>query len=59
VVEGLPIWLVALVLAAAAPFCVSLLAAVLQWRVRRRTQDLIARALSTSGPKKNAQQDLR
>jgi hypothetical protein len=42
-----PLWLVALAFAAAAPFCVGALQSVLELRLRRRTEEAIARALST------------
>jgi hypothetical protein len=41
-----PLWLVALTLAAAAPFCAAALQAALESRLRSRTQATIARALS-------------
>jgi hypothetical protein len=43
-----PLWLVGLAAAAAAPFCVSVLHAVLEARLRRRTRRILARARSPS-----------
>jgi hypothetical protein len=43
----LPLWLVALFVAAAAPFCAAALQTVLESRLRRRTSETLARALST------------
>jgi hypothetical protein len=45
---SIPVWLVALFLAAAAPGCVRLLQARFERRLRRRTLDTIAPALSFS-----------
>jgi hypothetical protein len=42
-----PLWLVALIVAAAAPFCAAALQAVLESKLRRRTSTTLARALST------------
>jgi hypothetical protein len=39
-----PLWLIALLLAAAAPVLVRVIHAGLVWRVRRRTLEVIARA---------------
>ena len=41
-----PLWIVALVLAAAAPFFVRALQVVLEGRLRRRTRRVLERALS-------------
>jgi hypothetical protein len=43
---AIPVWFVALVLAAAAPWGVRLLQAALERRLRRRTLDFIAQALA-------------
>ena len=42
-----PLWLVALIAAAAAPFCAAALQALLESKLRRRTSTTLARALST------------
>ena len=42
-----PLWLVALIVAAVAPFCAAALQAVLESRLRRRTQATLERAFST------------
>ena len=42
-----PLWLVALILAAAAPFCAAGLQAVLETMLRRRTSEVLAKARST------------
>jgi len=44
-----PIWIVALALAACAPWCVRAISDALEGRVRRRTEALVARALAASG----------
>ena len=44
-----PIWIVALALAACAPWCVRAISDGLEARVRRRTEALVARALAASG----------
>jgi hypothetical protein len=41
-----PLWLVALILAAAAPFCAAGLQAVLETTLRRRTSEVLAKARS-------------
>jgi len=41
-----PLWLVALIVAAAAPFCVAALQAVLEARLRGRTKATLGRAFS-------------
>jgi hypothetical protein len=54
-----PLWLVALILAAAAPFCAAGLQAVLETMLRRRTSEVLAKARSTQpagqGPEKAGQ----
>jgi hypothetical protein len=44
-----PLWLVALIVAAAAPFCAAALQAGLESRLRRRTSATLARALRAIG----------
>jgi hypothetical protein len=44
-----PLWLVALIVAAAAPFCAAALQAVLESRLRRRTSATLARAARAIG----------
>jgi len=44
-----PIWIVALALAACAPWCVRAISDALEGRVRRRTEAVVARALAASG----------
>jgi hypothetical protein len=44
-----PLWLVALIVAAAAPFCAAALQAVLESRLRARTSAILDRALSMPG----------
>jgi hypothetical protein len=41
-----PLWLVALIVAAAAPFCAAGLQAVLETMLRRRTSEVLAKARS-------------
>ncbi len=45
-----PVWIVALVLAAGAPWFVRVLADRLELRVRKRTEELIARARARPAP---------
>jgi hypothetical protein len=55
-----PLWLVALIAAAAAPFCAAALQAVLEARLRRRTSATLARAARAIGgdaPRKEREQD--
>ena len=47
VVTDVPVWLIALILACAAPFLVGALQSLLERRLRRRTLDTIHQALST------------
>jgi hypothetical protein len=53
-----PVWIVALVLAAGAPWFVRVLADRLELRVRKRTEELIARArartVDHTGPREEA-----
>jgi hypothetical protein len=42
-----PLWLVALIVAAAAPFCATALQVVLESRLRRRTNAVLTRARAT------------
>jgi hypothetical protein len=42
-----PLWLVALLVAAAAPFCAAALQVALESRLRRRTNAVLARARAT------------
>ena len=44
-----PLWMVALVVAALAPWCARALQVVVERRVRRRTLDLLAKALPEGG----------
>jgi hypothetical protein len=44
-----PLWLVALAVAAVAPLCVRALQTVLELQLRRRTEEIIARARSAPG----------
>jgi hypothetical protein len=47
---GLPLWAVALVVAAAAPFVVSYVADVMEARVRKRTEEALAAARRSKQP---------
>jgi hypothetical protein len=44
-----PLWLVALIVAVAAPFCAAALQVVLEFRLRRRTSVALARARAALG----------
>lgn len=48
-VDRIPLWAVALALAAVAPWCVRAFSKALEHRVRRRTLDTIARARAADG----------
>jgi hypothetical protein len=52
-----PLWLVALIVAAVAPFCAAALQAVLESKLRRRTSATLARALSTIGQQDRRRED--
>jgi hypothetical protein len=52
-----PLWLVALIVAAAAPFCAAALQAALETKLRRRTSTTLARALSTIGQQDRRRED--
>jgi hypothetical protein len=52
-----PLWLVALIVAAAAPFCATAFQAVLESKLRRRTSTTLARAFSTIGRQNRLPED--
>jgi hypothetical protein len=52
-----PLWLVALIVAAAAPFCAAALQALLESKLRRRTSTTLARAFSTIDRQKPRRED--
>jgi hypothetical protein len=49
-----PLWLVALIVAAAAPFCAAALQAALEARLRGRTRATLERAISTADHEKES-----
>lgn len=52
----IPLWLVALVFAAIAPWCVRAFADVMEKRLRRRTADVLARAGRIEGEREERQE---